>query len=78
MQAEGLIHKRGNTSGAVWFIGPDNDNAKRNEVIQRLLGLAADMKKTATLLSEFNADRAAELRGAAAMSENWANNLKKL
>lgn len=78
MQAEGLIHKRGNTSGAVWYFGPDNENTRRNEVINHLLGLSEAMKKTATMLAEFSQDHADELRGAAMIAKNWADNLKKM
>lgn len=74
MQAEGLIHRKGNSSGARWYVGADEIN-KRNDVMNRLRGLAADMRKTSILVAEFSPNNGEQMRGAAMMMEQWVKAL---
>lgn len=69
LQAEGLIHRIGNTSGAKWYAGPDPVK-NRNEAIMRLSSISYDIRKVAALLNDVSEFRASQLRQTAETIED--------
>ena len=61
MKEQGLIHRKGNSSAARWYAGPD-ENVNRNDVIMRLRSIASDIRKTSIHMNEICEAKAQLLR----------------